>query len=98
MTNDYPRMMFHRSKDAVTVYSREEEDGLGKGWSRTIWMAEAPAKDPDPAPIPEPVPGPEDPPEPETEPDEEVSPVHPRRPVKPPARRPAAAKTAHKKR
>ena len=39
---DYPRMLFHRSEPAVTVYSRVEEEALGPGWSRTI-----PAQDPD---------------------------------------------------
>ena len=93
MSNDYPRMMFHRTKEAVIVHSRDEEDALGKAWSRTIWAA-APAAEPEPAPIPEPEP--EDPPEPE--PEEEVLPVPPRRPAKPPMRRPAAAKTARKRR
>jgi hypothetical protein len=39
-------MLFHRTKAAVTVRSREEEDALGAGWSRTIWPPGAPAPDP----------------------------------------------------
>ena len=33
---DYPRMMFHRSLDPVTVFSEPEEAALGPEWSRTI--------------------------------------------------------------
>jgi hypothetical protein len=39
---DYPRMLFHRTEPAVTVYSQVEEEALGPGWSRTI-----PARQPD---------------------------------------------------
>ena len=99
MSNDYPRMLFHRTREPVTVHSRDEEDALGRQWSRTIWAA-APAKEPDPAPIPEPVPEPEPAldPDPAPEPEEEVSPTPPRRPGRPPVRRPAAAKVARKRR
>ena len=38
-TADYPRMLFHRSREPVTVQSRDEEDALGQEWSRTIWTA-----------------------------------------------------------
>ena len=41
-SNDYPRMLFHRMEDPVTVHSREEEEALGADWSRTIWPAELP--------------------------------------------------------
>jgi hypothetical protein len=93
---DYPRMLFHRTKEPVTVHSRDEEDALGPDWSRTI-RAVAPAKEPEPAPIPEPEP--EDPPEPDPEPEEEVLPAPPhRRPGRPPLKQPAAVKTAKKKR
>ena len=34
---DYPRMMFHRTKPPVTIHSREEEDALGASWRRTVW-------------------------------------------------------------
>ena len=97
MTNDYPRMLFHRTKDPVTVHSREEEEALGRQWSRTIWAA-APAKEPIPEPEPEPGPALDPDPEPEPEPEEEVLPAPPRRPGRPPARRPAAVKTARKRR
>jgi hypothetical protein len=33
---DYPRMMFHPTKDWVIVKSAEEETALGSEWSRTI--------------------------------------------------------------
>ena len=39
-SNDYPRMLFHRMEDPVTVHSREEEEKLGAEWSRTIWQPE----------------------------------------------------------
>jgi hypothetical protein len=38
---DYPRMMFHRSGLTTVVLSRDEEDGLGADWRRTVWPAEA---------------------------------------------------------
>ena len=38
---NYPRMMFHRAHDPVTVHSEYEEEQLGPEWSRTI-----------PAPVP----------------------------------------------
>jgi hypothetical protein len=87
---DYPRMMFHRTKQPVTVQTRDEEDALGKEWSRTIWTASKAA-----APEPEPEP---DPPEPEEEPEEEVSPEPSPRPAKPLSRPRVAAKTVKKKR
>jgi hypothetical protein len=31
---DYPRMMFHRQHEPVTVQSEEEEAALGAEWSR----------------------------------------------------------------
>ena len=55
-SRDYPRMLFHRTKEPVTVQSREEEDALGREWSRIIWPASAIAA-PEPAPpAPKPVP------------------------------------------
>jgi hypothetical protein len=86
---DYPRMLFHRTKEPVTVHSRDEEDALGREWSRTI-RAAAPAQEPEPATTPEP--------EPEPEPEEEVppAPLH-RRPGRPPLKRPAANKPAKKR-
>ena len=39
---DYPRMMFHRSLDPVTVFSEPEEAALGPEWSRTIPPFETP--------------------------------------------------------
>ena len=48
-SNDYPRMLFHRMEDPVTVHSREEEEKLGAEWSRTIWQPEL-IPQPDPAP------------------------------------------------
>jgi hypothetical protein len=85
---DYPRMLFHRSREPVTVQSRDEEDALGQEWSRTIWTASKAAA-PEPAPKPEPEP---DPPEPK-EPEAEVSPEPSPRQRKPP---PPAAKIARK--
>ena len=96
MNTDYPRMLFHRTKDPVTVLSREEEDALGPEWSRRIWQGEPQALEPDPAPIPlEPEPPLFDDPEPQPEPEPEKVPV----PVAPKRRagRPAAAKPATKK-
>jgi hypothetical protein len=46
--NDYPRMLFHRTKAPVTVRSREEEDALGDEWSRIYRPAES--ESPPPAP------------------------------------------------
>jgi len=89
MNTDYPRMLFHRTKDPVTVQSREEEEELGGAWSRKIW----PPGPQTPDPVEEP-PEVEPEPEPETEPDEEVAPAPHRRPGRPPSR----AKVAHKKR
>jgi hypothetical protein len=89
---DYPRMMFHKLKQPVTVQTRDEEDALGREWSRTIWSASKAAA-PEPAPEPEPEPYP---PEPDEEPEAEVSPEPSPRPAKPPARLPAA-KTVKKK-
>jgi hypothetical protein len=94
MNTDYPRMLFHRTKEPVTVQNRDEEAAFGKEWSRTIWPA-AEAAEPDEAPIilePEPEPA-----KPEKEPEEEVSPALPRRPAKPPIKHPVA-KHAPKKR
>lgn len=88
-------MLFHRSREPVTVQSRNEEDALGKEWSRTIWPLAPAAPEPAREPAPEPEP---DPPEPDPEPEEEVSPDLLRKPAKPPARLPAAAKTVKKKR
>jgi hypothetical protein len=36
-SDDYPRMLFHRTREAVTVHSREEEEALGAEWSRRVW-------------------------------------------------------------
>ena len=30
---DYPRMLFHRTQEPVTVHSRDEEEALGPDWS-----------------------------------------------------------------
>ena len=87
-------MLFHRSREPVTVQSRDEEDALGGEWSRTIWTAASKAAAPEPVPEPEPE---SDPPEPDEEPEEEVSPEPSPRPAKPPARLPAA-QIARKKR
>lgn len=87
-SRDYPRMLFHRTKEPVTVQSREEEDALGREWSRVIWPVSAIAE-PEPAPpAPKPVPPsagyadaePEEP-EPTTvsEPEEEHAPATPLR-------------------
>jgi len=100
MNTDYPRMLFHRTKDPVTVLSREEEDALGPEWSRRIWQGEPQALEPDPAPIPlEPEPPLFDDPEPEPEPQPEPEPEEVPVPVAPKRRagRPAAAKPATKK-
>jgi len=44
---DYPRMLFHRTEPAVTVYSQVEEEALGPGWSRTI-LAQQPDQEEEP--------------------------------------------------
>ena len=41
--NDYPRMLFHRSKPPVVVQSKEEEAALGTEWSRIYRPLEGPA-------------------------------------------------------
>jgi hypothetical protein len=90
-SEDYPRMMFHRTKEPVTILSRDEEDGLGPEWSRIIWQA-PPFAAPDPAAAP----GSE--PElfwkgyAETEPEEEPAAVAPTRPARAPIKPPAAHK------
>jgi hypothetical protein len=38
-SEDYPRMMFHRTLPWVIVQSRDEEDALGSDWARTVWPA-----------------------------------------------------------
>src|SRR5215471_3784352 len=69
---NYPRMMFHPSKDPVTVHSEEQEAALGAEWSRTVLAAlpheHKPAKLPEPEPEEEPE---------EEEPDEEPEPEDP---------------------
>jgi len=56
-SEDYPRMMFHRTLPWVIVQSRDQEDALGPGWARTVWPAgEDPPAEPVPAPAPEPAP------------------------------------------
>jgi len=42
---DYPRMMFHRTLDPVTIHSADQEADLGPEWSRIIWPA-APPEEP----------------------------------------------------
>jgi hypothetical protein len=89
-SEDYPRMMFHRTKEAVTVLSREEEDGLGPDWSRVIWQAQLFAA-PEPAPEPEPEPEPQSEGYTESEPEKETAPAaNPTRPARAPMKRPAA--------
>ena len=92
-SRDYPRMMFHRTREPVVVQSRVEEDALGPDWSRIIWPASAIAE-PEPAAVPEPEKPkkPEKPKEPEPEqppaspePEKEHEPAkHPARAPKPP--------------
>ena len=80
-SRDYPRMMFHRTKEPVTIQSREEEDALGREWSRIIWPVSA---------VPEPEAAPATPePEPQSdgysyaEPEEDPAPADkPTRPVR----------------
>ena len=85
-SQDYPRMMFHRSREPVTVFSREEEDGLGPEWSRIIWPVLA-ISEPEHAPAPEP--------EPQAagyaaeEPEEDSAPLAPTRPARTPSKPPA---------
>ncbi len=90
-SRDYPRMLFHRTKEPVTVQSREEEDALGREWSRIIWTVSAITAEPEPAPpAPKPVPpsagyaeaepdNPEPDPPTEPEPEEEHAPATPLR-------------------
>lgn len=82
---DYPRMLFHRTQEPVTVHSRDEESALGPEWSRIIWPASPLA-----APEPEPYSGSS----PESEPEEEPAPDEPTRPVRAHSKPPAAR---HKK-
>lgn len=96
---NYPRMMFHRSKEPVTVYSEEQETALGAGWSRKIFAAlpkeDKPPKLPDPEPEEEP----------EWDEEEEAAdPVYveaaapkPKKAAKPPAHKPPHKSTAHKR-
>jgi len=60
MTPDpnYPRMMFHPSRDPVIVKSEEEEAALGAGWSRTVQAVAEHFP-----PVSDPAPGPDKPPE-----------------------------------
>jgi hypothetical protein len=46
---DYPRMMFHSTKDWVIVKSAAEEEALGPEWSRTI-PGGPPQEEPKPPP------------------------------------------------
>src|SRR5215510_6829584 len=84
----FPRMMFHRTKDPVTVYSQEELDLLNPSeWSKTLFTA------PEPEALPEP-----DHREPESivvdaEAEPEPPPVHPERPAAAP--KPAANPPKH---
>ena len=94
---NYPRMMFHRSLDPVTVYSEEQESALGPGWSRKIFASlpreEKPTKVVYPEPEPEEEPDEEHEPEKPDEPEEQVAAAPP---VKPKRGRPAAHKPPHK--
>jgi len=46
-------MMFHRNGLMSVIHSRDEEDGLGADWRRTVWPAEAtPPVEPAPEPPP----------------------------------------------
>jgi hypothetical protein len=72
-SEDYPRMLFHRTCEPVVVQSRDEEDALGDGWSRRIWPAEA-AADPEPEPDSQ-----QEPEEEEEEAAPEAAPSHPHR-------------------
>ena len=47
-------MMFHRTKPPVTIDSREEENELGREWSRTVWPVGAGGPPPAAVPAPEP--------------------------------------------
>jgi hypothetical protein len=47
---DYPRMLFHPSKDWVIVKSAAEEEALGPEWSRTIPAPEVREEKPGPPP------------------------------------------------
>jgi hypothetical protein len=50
---DYPRMMFHRTKPWVIVITEAEEAALGPEWSRIVFSGEGePEPDPDPEPSP----------------------------------------------
>ncbi len=91
-SEDYPRMMFHRTKEAVIVLSREEEDGLGPEWSRIIWQA-PPFAAPDPATAPGPEPEPQSEGYTESEPEKETAPaVKPTLPARPPIKTAARSK------
>lgn len=92
-SRDYPRMMFHRTREPVVVQSRVEEDALGPDWSRIIWPVSA-MPEPEPAARPEPEkpkePEPDQPPalpEPEEEPAPATSLQRLARALKPPSRK-----------
>jgi hypothetical protein len=87
-------MMFHRTKEPVTVQSREEEDALGREWSRIIWPA-APLTAPDPAFAPESEPELFSEGYTESEPEEEPAPAAPTRPARNP-HKPSSARNKRK--
>lgn len=35
MQDCYPKWLYHKTRDAVIVNSKEEHDALGKGWQET---------------------------------------------------------------
>lgn len=72
---DFPRMMFHRTKEPVIVNTQEELEALGRGWGYRPGAADVPE---------EPEPTPEDEPE-EDEPEQYVpKPPPAREPLQPP--------------
>lgn len=86
-SDDFPRMLFHRTKEPVTVHSREEEEALGAAWSRRIWPPSESLDDPNDEEEDD-----DDESEDIEQPPAHLPPVH-----KPPHKRPAA-KPAKKKR
>ena len=86
-TNDYPRMLFHRSQPPVTVHSEEEEVRMGAEWSRIL---------PQPAAQHVPNPDPDEPDEatPDDEEEEEPDVAHEAEPAEAPHAEPHRGKLA----
>lgn len=94
---NYPRWMYHRSRDPVLIHSEAEEAALGPEWSRKVFASLPREEKPEKIPGPEPEEEPEEEHEPEPEePVEQPAAQTVAPPVKPKRGRPAAHKPPHK--